>query len=133
MTHQWVNQGYVIGFMTDRGVILDLDNMTFKKAKWLAKTLLKRHKLEGFLLIKSSEKNYHVVFNKYLTWKTITTILFSFYEGVRYAVFQMNAGALTLRVSRKNGKNKPRTLMKVGKTDRVIKDYLEFYETFKKY
>ena len=29
---------------------------------------MKRHKLEGFLLIKSSDKNYHGVFNRYLSY-----------------------------------------------------------------
>ena len=58
MTHEWVEQGYCIGLPTDKGVVLDLDNMTFKKAKWIAETLLKQYKLEGFLLVKSSEKNY---------------------------------------------------------------------------
>ena len=133
MTHQWVKQGYVIGFMTDKGVILDLDNMTFKKAEWLARTLLSRYDLEGFLLVRSSEKSYHVVFNRYLSWKKITTVLFSLYEAVRYAVFQMKEGCLTLRISKKNGKDKPKILMTVGKTDKLIKDYLEVYETFKSY
>lgn len=70
MTHQWVEQGYVVGFMTGKGLILDLDNMTFKKAKWMADNLLKNYKLEGFLLVRSSEKSYHLIFNKYLSWKT---------------------------------------------------------------
>lgn len=133
MTHEWVRQGYVIGFTTDKGIIIDLDNMTYKKAKYIADTLLKKHKLEGFLLIKSSEKSYHVVFNKYLSWKKITKILFSLYECIRYAVFQMKEGCLTLRISRKNGENKPKILVKVGKTDKLIKDYLEVYEAFRKY
>jgi len=129
--HEWVTEGYVIGFMTNRGVVLDLDNMKFKKAKWLAQKLCRQYKLEGYLLIKSSEKNYHVVFNRYLTWKTITKIIFSQYEALRWAVFQMPHGYLTLRISRKNGKNKPKILLKIGKTDKLIKDYLEVYETFK--
>ena len=133
MAHEWVRTGYCIGFNTDRGLMLDLDNMKFRKALQIAETLLKRHKLEGFLLIKSSKKNYHVVFNRYLSWKTITTILFSMYECVRYAVFQMKEGQLTLRISKKNGKDKPKILRQVGKTDKLIKDYLEIYEDFKNF
>ncbi|MBX5328488.1 MAG: hypothetical protein QHH18_03215 [Candidatus Bathyarchaeota archaeon] len=129
--HEWVSEGYVIGFMTNRGLILDLDNMKFKKARWLARKLCKQYRLEGYLLIKSSHKNYHVVFNRYLTWKTITKILFNQYEALRWAVFQMQSGYLTLRISRKNGKNKPRILLKVGKTDKLINDYLEVYNAFK--
>ena len=133
MTHEWVSTGYCIGFNTHRGLMLDLDNMKYKKALRIAESLLKRHKLEGFLLIRSSSKNYHVVFNRYLSWRTITKILFSLYECVRWAVFQMKEGQLTLRISKKNGREKPKILFKVGKTDKVIKDYLEVYEVFKRY
>ena len=133
MVHEWVNSGCVIGFMTDRGLVLDLDNMKFRKALWIAETLLERYSLEGFLLIKSSDKNYHVVFNRYLSWKTITKILFSLYECLRWGVFQMKEGQLTLRISKKNNKDKPKILLRVGKTDKLIKDYLEVYERFKEW
>lgn len=133
MTHQWVANGFCIGFMTKRGVVLDLDNMTEKKATLKAELLLKRYRLEGYLLIRSSEKSYHVVFNKYLRWRTITKILFSLYECIRYAVFQMKEGFLTLRISRKNGKDKPKILIAVGKQDKLIKDYFEAYEMAEKF
>lgn len=131
MTHEWVRTGYCIGFNTDRGLLLDLDNMKFRKALWIAETLLKRYKLEGFLLIRSSHKNYHVVFNRYLSWRTITKILFSRYECIRYGVFQMMQGKLTLRISEKNGKHLPKIVYRVGKEDKLIKDYLEVYEQFR--
>jgi len=63
VVHEWVRTGYCIGFNTDRGLMLDLDNMKLCKALRIAETLLERYKLEGFLLIRSSHKNYHVVFN----------------------------------------------------------------------
>jgi hypothetical protein len=128
MTHEWVNHGFCIGFDTGRGLMLDLDNMKFKKALWIARTLFRRYKLEGFVLVRSSSKNYHVVFNRYLSWKTITRILFSQYEVIRWAVFQMKQGFLTLRVSKKNGKDKPKVLLEVGKTDKLIKEYFEACE-----
>jgi len=127
MVHEWVTQGYCIGFTTDRGLIMDLDNMKYRKAKWIADILLRRHRLEGYLLIRSSHKNYHVVFNRYLRWRTVTKILFSQYECIRYAVFQMKEGMLTLRVSSKNGKDRPQILLTVGKTDKLISEYLEAY------
>ena len=133
MTHEWVRTGYCIGFNTDRGLMLDLDNMKYKKALWIAETLTKEHKLEGFLLIRSSKKNYHVVFNRYLRWKTITKILFNMYECVRYAVFQMKEGQLTLRISKKNGRDKPKIVRQVGNTDELITDYLEVYQKFKNF
>ena len=132
MMHEWVKQGYCVGFATSRGVLLDLDNMTLKKAKWIAKTLLDEFKLEGFILIRSSANNYHAVFNKYVSWKTITQVLFSRFECVRYAVQQMQNGHLALRISPKNGKNKPKILIETGKTDKLITDYLEVFKKFQK-
>ena len=45
----------------------------------------------------------------------------------------MMQGELTLRISGKNGKNKPKIVHRVGKEDRLIRDYLEAYETFRDY
>ncbi len=133
MAHEWVRTGYCIGFNTDRGLMLDLDNMKFRKALRIAETLLQRYKLEGFLLIRSRRKNYHVVFNRYLSWRTITKILFRLHECLRWAVFQMKEGQLTLRISKKNGKDKPKILLNVGKADKLIEDYIEVYEEFKNF
>jgi hypothetical protein len=127
-----VKEGYVIGFMTNKGLIMDLDNMTYKKVRYLARTLCRQYKLEGYIIVLSSPRNYHVIFNRYLSWRTITTILFSLWEAIRWGVFQLREGYLTLRISRKNGKNKPKIVFKTGKTDKLIADYMEIYEYFKK-
>jgi hypothetical protein len=126
-----VKEGYVIGFMTNKGVIMDLDNMTYRKVRYLARTLCRQYRLEGYIIVLSSPRNYHVIFNRYLQWKTITKTLFNNWEVIRWAVFQLREGYLTLRVSRKNGKNKPKIVFKTGKTDKLIADYMEIYETFK--
>ena len=94
---------------------------------------MKVYKLEGYLIIKSSKDNYHIVFNKYLTWKKITKILFNQYICIRWAIWQMRKGELTLRVSRKNGKNKPKIIITTGKTDKLINDYLTIYNQFEEY
>ena len=124
-THEWVTSGFCIGFNTKKGLILDLDNMKYRKAKWLCAKLCRDYRLEGYLIIQSSPKNYHAIFNRYLSWRTITKILFSQYEALRWAVFQMREGMLTLRISEKNGKNKPKIIFKTGKTNKLIRDYLE--------
>jgi len=128
---RWVETGYCIGFMTKQGLILDLDNMSYRSAKRFAERLLNKYKLEGYLLIRSSPKNYHIVFNRYLTWRTITTILFSQYKCLGWAVFQMKSGYLTIRISKKNSENKPRILLKTGKLDKLCAKYLELYEELK--
>jgi hypothetical protein len=133
MTHEWVTSGYCVGFNTDRGLVLDLDNMKCRKALRITEDLCRSYRLQGYLLIKSSPKSYHAVFNRYLSWRKITKILFSRYETVRYAVFQMMSGHLTLRISKKNGKDKPKIVRQMGKSDKLVRDYLEVYETFKDY
>jgi hypothetical protein len=50
MVHEWVTEGYCVGFTTDKGLIIDLDNMKFRKALWIANDLLEKHNLEGYLL-----------------------------------------------------------------------------------
>jgi hypothetical protein len=47
MTHEWVTSGYCIGFNTDRGVILDLDNMKYRKALRITEDLCKSYRLQG--------------------------------------------------------------------------------------
>jgi len=128
---RWVETGYCIGFMTKQGLVFDLDNMSYKSAKRFAERLLKQYKLEGYLLIRSSPKNYHIVFNKYLSWRTITKILFSQYKCLGWAVFQMKSGYLTIRISRKNNEFKPRILLRVGNLDKLCRKYLELYEELK--
>lgn len=44
----------------------------------------------------------------------------------------MREGSLTLRISTKNGKNKPKIVFKTGKTDKLIADYMDVYEHFRK-
>jgi len=129
MVKEWVTENFCIGFCTDKGLMLDLDNMTLTKAKRIAEALMKRHRLEGYLLIESSERNYHVVFNRYLRWKTILKIVFS-QVFIRWGVHQARKGYLTLRISRKNNRNKPKILMEVGKTDKLVGEYLETYDLF---
>ena len=122
-----------IGFTTTKGLMLDIDHCRIHKVKNIAKTLMKVYKLEGYLIIKSSKDNYHIVFNKYLTWKKITKILFNQYICIRWAIWQMRKGELTLRISRKNGKNKPKIIITTGKTDKLINDYLTIYNQFEEY
>jgi len=43
----------------------------------------------------------------------------------------MMEGQLTLRISKKNGKDKPKIVYEMGKKDKLIRDYLEVYKQFK--
>lgn len=127
MTHEWVEKSCCIAFTTKDGLMLDLDNVTFRKATRIAERLLKLHRLEGYLIIESSKRNFHVVFNRYLRWKTIVKIIFNQYICIRWGIWQARKGELSLRVSSKNGKDRPEIIKRVGKQDKLIADYLEIY------
>lgn len=117
-----------IGFVSNKGIMLDLDDISFLGTKTLAEALTKRYKLEGYLIMKSSKKHYHVIFNrKNLSWKTTLKIIFSVNKALNWAIQQAKHGNMTLRISQKNGV-KPEIILKKGKTDKLIKEYLETYK-----
>ena len=141
---------YCIGFVTKKGLMLDLDNITERGAKRLCEFILKRHKMEGYLLIQSGGykkfktrttgkmkkvkvANYHVVFNKYTSWRKSLTIVFSITKCVEWGIWQARKGEFTVRISKKNNKNKPKIILKKGQTDKLINDYLQIYKQFEEY
>jgi len=123
----------VIGFTTTRGLLLDLDNMTEKKTVRLCGSLCSRHKLEGFIILKSSNNHYHAVFNRYLSWKKALMIASSIFKCVEWVIWQVRKGEFTLRISTKHGINKPQIVFEYGRKDKLIRDYLEIYGLFKDY
>ena len=48
-------------------------------------------------------------------------------------IHQIQNGHLTLGISKKNGRNKPKILLNVGKTDKLINDYLEICKKIQKH
>lgn len=46
--------------------MLDLDDMSFKSAKYWAELANEKLNLGGYIILKSSEKHYHVVFDRYV-------------------------------------------------------------------
>jgi hypothetical protein len=134
------HRNYVYGFTTTKGLLLDLDNTTLKESSAIAEKYMNRFRLEGYLILRSSENNYHVVFNRYLTWKKTLEYLFKivwryhYHEhGVKpsltsWAILQACKGSETLRISTKNHKRMPRIVRKHGATDKLCKDYVEYME-----
>jgi len=130
---------FVYGFTTDKGLLLDLDNTTLADTRKIAKKYCNRFKLEGFLILKSSQNNYHVVFNKYLTWKKAIEYLFKivwnyhYYEHgskpslTSWAILQACKKSMTLRISKKKHKKIPKIIESFGKNDKLIMDYNEFF------
>jgi len=52
---------------------------------------------------------------------------------IRWGIHQARNGFLTLRISRKNNKNKPKILSEVGKMDKLIGEYLKTYNYFERF
>jgi hypothetical protein len=131
-------QNFVDGFTTSKGLMLDLDNATLGETKKIALKYYNRFKLEGYIILRSSQNNYHVVFNKYLSWRKTLEYLFKIVwyfhyhkHGIKpsltsWAILQACKTSETLRISTKKHKRKPVVVALYGKTDKLIKDFLEY-------
>jgi hypothetical protein len=131
---------YAAGFTTDKGLILDLDNTSLRETKKIAEKYFNRFKLEGYLIMRSSAGSHHIIFNRYLTWKTVMEYLFKIVWLYHYykhedkphltlwAMLQACKRSETLRISTKKHKRKPRVVLLNGKKDKLIKDYLQYYD-----
>lgn len=128
----------ILGYTTAKAAVLDLDNTTLANAKEIAQGLTGRFNLEGFLVLRSSRKNYHVVFNKPLSWRIALQVIFAAgpcrkrWQGhFSWAELQAIKGAATLRIGPKGRKRPPRPVFKAGKQDKEIKDYLSLRNALK--
>ena len=129
---------YVVGFTTSHGLLLDLDGIPLTKVKALAKYYCARFKLQGYLIARSSQNNYHVIFNRYLSWPTTLEYLFKVVWNFHYhnhgsmphltnwAILQAIKHSQTLRIGSKDNKKPPKTVFIQGKTQSLIRDYLHF-------
>lgn len=97
---------------------------------------MKRFKLDGFIILKSSPKHYHVVFDRPKRWSEVLRIIS--WMGImannrnvwKWVCMQAIKKACTLRVSEKPTKNgvkpKPRIVYRFGGQNRQVKAYLQF-------
>ena len=89
-------------------------------------------KLEGFIVLKSSERNYHVVFNRKVTWSENVRVvawvaLLSHNRGLdQWLKMQCIKQSSTLRVSSKGDKYSPRIVHRHGKQDGQVDSFLRF-------
>jgi len=108
-----------------------------KTVNYWARRTCRKYKLQGFRILKSSEGNYHVVFNRSVSWKENVEIMS--WASITIEGKQLKKCPLTkyvlmcgiqtvscLRISKKNKKPRPRTVFKFGKQNNEIKNYLQF-------
>jgi hypothetical protein len=121
-----------MGYTDTETVKLDFDNTSFQKVKYWALLTLKKFKLGGFLILKSSENCYHVVFDRTVSWAENMSIvawvsLLSHNEKLRnWLTMQCIKKESTLRISPKGNKPSPRVVYRHGEESREIKSYLQY-------
>ncbi|KUO41359.1 MAG: hypothetical protein AVW06_04555 [Hadesarchaea archaeon DG-33-1] len=122
----------IVGFTSDKIVMLDLDRMNDHTAVRICQYIVKRWKLGGYILLNSSRGNYQALFDKHTYWKNVMRILFSMVFKYRknpklqgWCIMQAIKGLCTLRISNKGKKAPPHIVAQVGTQNRAIKEYLE--------
>jgi len=124
-----------IGYSDIATVKLDFDDYSPKVVRNWAKRICQFFKLRGFLILKSSERNYHVVFDRSVSWTKNVHVMcwvVLMVEGkqlknlplTRYVLMQGIKESSCLRIGRKGNKSPPRIVFKFGKQDSEIRNYL---------
>ena len=119
-----------MGYTDTQTVKLDLDGVPFKTVKYWALRVMEKSKLEGFIILKSSEKHYHVVFNRTVSWaENMSIVAWACLESkneplLKWFLLQCIKGSSTLRVSPKGNKPSPRVVCRQGKEDTEVRNFL---------
>jgi hypothetical protein len=129
-----------LGYSDCRTVKLDLDDMPYSRAKEIAILITNLFDLGGYLILKSSDNCYHVVFNRYVSWTENVAImgrvsLLLLKENpkvMKWFLMQCIKGSSTLRVTPKKDKLAPRVVYKNGKQNRAINNFLKDRKRIKK-
>jgi hypothetical protein len=98
----------VMGYTTQRHLLVDLDNVNLDEAIFIAKEIRRTWPMVGgALVVESSPHHYHLVFDNYVDWAVIEDIIEALADiGVvekNYAWIRTFRRDLTLRVSDKKG------------------------------
>jgi hypothetical protein len=121
----------VFGDWDDSTVRLDFDNESIDNAKYWANRANTWHKLDGYIIIQSSERHYHVVFNKKVTWRTNVKVMnwVALESGnlnlYKYALMQGIKKTSTLRISNKGNKKPPEIIFRNGNQDIQVNKFLD--------
>jgi hypothetical protein len=128
---------FILGITDQETVKLDFDKTRFKTVKYWAKRTMKRFRLTGFIILKSSEKCYHVVFDKKVSWSENVRImawvcLMSKHEALtKWFLLQCVKKESTLRASQKYNKPEPRIVFRYGSQDGMIAEFLAYRKIVK--
>jgi hypothetical protein len=122
----------VLGITETNTVMLDFDDTPFKTVKYWASRTCKWFRLKGFIIEKSSENCYHVVFDRKVSWSknvavTAWVSLYAHHPALtKWFHMQCMKQESTLRVSPKGEKSSPRIVYRFGKQDSQIQEFLQY-------
>lgn len=121
----------ILGFSDAETVKIDFDETSFSTVKYWALRAMKWFRLKGCVILKSSKKCYHVVFDHEVSWSENMRIvawvsLQSHSRSLcKWFLMQCIKGCSTLRVSPKCEKPSPRIVYRCGEQGHSVKDFLE--------
>jgi len=136
LNEKWSHK-FILGYTDTETVMLDFDNTPFKDVMYWCNRAMKWFKLEGFIILRSSENNYHAVFNRKLSWSenmrivAWVSLLSNNPMLQKYHLMQCIKEGSTLRVSPKNDKPSPRIVYKYGSLDGQVKEFLSYRKQVK--
>jgi len=128
----------IFGYSDRTTVKLDFDGELFRRVKAWADRTMKRFRLGGYIILKSSRDHYHVLFNKTVSWEENGRVMawvavLSKNAGLRkWTLMQLIKGASTLRISSKGEKPSPRIGRREGMQDQEISAFLCWRRRIKK-
>jgi hypothetical protein len=121
-----------IGYTSSTTVMLDLDNLGLEEVRYWAHKISEEFKLNGFLILESSERHHHVVFDRSVSpLDAIGIVAHACLEIknaplIRWFILQCRKEEFTLRISPKGDKPRPRIAYRYGKQNREIRRYLQY-------
>ena len=136
MSPQW-NHNSILGFTDNETVKLDFDDMTLKTVRYWARRAMKYFKLSGYVILKSSERCYHVVFDRPVSWsenmKVVAWVALLSHrrELQRWLLMQCIKQSSTLRVSSKMDKPSPRIVYREGTEDNQVVGFFRYRRKIK--
>ncbi|MCJ7761544.1 hypothetical protein MUP59_10475 [Candidatus Bathyarchaeota archaeon] len=128
---------FILGYTDTETVKLDFDNMGFQEVLRWAKRTSKRFKLGGFVILRSSENHFHVIFNRTVDWTRNVSVMAWACLMIRckcmikWFIMQCIKEGSTLRVSPKKEKPIPRVICRYGDQDQEIKNFMHYREVVK--
>lgn len=111
-------------------VKLDLDGIGFKKVCDTGKRICRKFRLEGYYILRSSRGNYHVVFNRPVTWHLNVRVMAAacyickFKPSLmKWFIMQCIKRSSTLRLGKKKKRSIPKIVFRYGLEDKRLTVY----------